>query len=102
MHWGLRKSSWKHRRKVGRNGLSGGGRRARNPISGSEAAEKPRMRRTKMSPVFGNKESVCDQAEGSFRGEVGVDSRLQWAEREREQRKCSIVEAWLQGRERRP
>lgn len=69
MHWGLRKSSWKHRRKVGRNGLWG----ARSPISGSEAAEKPRMRRTKMSLVFGNKESVCDQAKGSFRVEVGID-----------------------------
>ena len=40
---------------------------------------------TKRDPVFSNKESICDQGEGSFRGEGGVESKLQcggsfWAE----------------------
>ena len=32
---------------------------------------------TKRDLVFSNKESICDQGEGSFRGEVGVESKLQ-------------------------
>ena len=32
---------------------------------------------TKRDPVFSNKESICDQGEGSFRGEGGVESKLQ-------------------------
>lgn len=44
-------------------GCRGGGA---EDVSRSEAAEPPRMRRTKGNPVLSNKESVCDPGEDSF------------------------------------